>query len=80
MLFLAIAAIIQGNLLLIKQINYFVNPPIREESIRKHLTSSATIAIIIELFIAKLFNRTYNFTSLPRVIKLSNCKHLIPRL
>jgi hypothetical protein len=64
MLFLAIAAIIQGDLLPIKQINYFIDPPIREEGIRKHLISFATIAIIIKLFIAKLFNRTYNFTSL----------------
>jgi hypothetical protein len=80
MLFLAIAAITQGDLLLIKQIDYFINPPIREEGIRKHFTSSATIAIIIKLFIVKLSNKTYNFTSLLRVIKLSNCKHLIPRL
>jgi hypothetical protein len=64
MLFLAIAIIIQGDLPLIKQINYSINPPIREESIRKHLTSSAIIAIIIKLFIAKSSNRTYNFTSL----------------
>jgi hypothetical protein len=64
MLFLVIAAIIRGDLLLIKQINYFINPLIREESIRKHFTSSAIIAIIIKLFIAKLFNRTYNFISL----------------
>jgi hypothetical protein len=64
MLFLAIAAIIRGDLLLIKQIDYFINPLIREESIRKHFTSSAIIAIIIELFIAKLFNGTYNFISL----------------
>jgi hypothetical protein len=67
-------------LLLIKQINYFINPPIREEGIRKHFTSFAIIAIIIKLFIAKLFDKTYNFISLSRVIKLSNCKHLIPRL
>jgi hypothetical protein len=80
MLFLAIAAIIRGDLPLIKQINYFVNPSIREEGIRKHFTSSATIAIIIKLFIAKSFNRTYNFISLSRVIKLSDCKHLIPHL
>jgi hypothetical protein len=80
MLFLAIAAIIRGDSLLIKQINYFINPPIREEGTRKHLTSSITIATIIKLFIAKLFDRTYNFTSLLRVIKLSNYKYLIPRL
>jgi hypothetical protein len=80
MLFLAIATIIQGDLLLIKQINHFINPLIREEGIRKHFTSSAIIAIIIELFIIKSSNKTYNFTSLPRVIELSNCKHLIPRL
>jgi hypothetical protein len=80
MLFLAIATIIQRDLLPIKQINYFINPPIREEGIRKHFTSFATIAIIIELFIAKLSNKTYNFISLPRVIKLSNCKHLILHL
>jgi hypothetical protein len=67
-------------LLLIKQINYFINPLIREESIRKHFTSFAIIAIIIELFIAKLFDKTYNFISFPRVIKLSNYKHLIPHL
>jgi hypothetical protein len=77
MLFLTIAAIIRGDLLLIKQIDYFVNPPIREEGIRKHFTSFAIIAIIIELFIVKLFNRTYNFISFPRVMELSNCKHLI---
>ena len=80
MLFLTIAAITREDLLLIKQINYFVNPLIREESIRKRLTSSAIIATIIKLFIAKLSNRTYNFISFSRVIKLSNCKHLIPRL
>jgi hypothetical protein len=80
MLFLAIATIIQGDLLLIKQINHFINPLIREEGIRKHFTSSAIIAIIIELSIIKSSNKTYNFTSLPRVIELSNCKHLIPRL
>jgi hypothetical protein len=80
MLFLAIAAITRGDLLLIKQINHFVNPPIQEKGIRKHLISFAIIAIIIKLFIAKLSNKTYNFTFLPRVIKLSNCKHLIPRL
>jgi hypothetical protein len=48
----------------IKQINYFINPPIREESIKKHLTSFTIIAIIIKLFIAKLSNKTYNFISL----------------
>jgi hypothetical protein len=80
MLFLAIAAIIRGDLLPIKQINYFINPPIREEGIRKHLISFAIAATIIKLFIAKSSNRTYNFISFPRVIKLSNCKHLIPRL
>jgi hypothetical protein len=80
MLFLAIAAIARGDLLLIKQINYFINPLIREEGTRKHLTSSAIIATIIELFIAKSFNRTYNSTFLPRVIKLSDYKHLILRL
>jgi hypothetical protein len=80
MLFLAIAAIIQGDLLPIKQINYFINPPIREESTRKHLISSAITATIIKLFIAKSSNKTYNSIFLPRVIELSNCKHLIPRL
>jgi hypothetical protein len=64
-------------LLLIKQINYFINPLIREEGTRKYLISSTIIAIIIKLFIAKLFDKTYNFISFPRVIKLSNCKHLI---
>jgi hypothetical protein len=63
MLFLVIATIIRGDLLPIKQINYFINPPIREEGIRKHLTSFAITTTIIELFIAKLFNKTYNFTS-----------------
>jgi hypothetical protein len=67
-------------LLLIKQINYFINPPIQEEGIKKHLISFAIIAIIIKLFIVKLFDKTYNFISLSRVIKLSNCKYLIPRL
>jgi hypothetical protein len=80
MLFPVIATIISGDLLQIKQRNYFVNPLIREKSIRKHFTSFAIIAIIIKLFIAKLFNKTYNFISLSRVIKLSNCKYLIPRL
>jgi hypothetical protein len=80
MLFLAIATITQGNSLPIKQIDYFINPPIREEGTRKHLTSSATIVIIIELFIVKLSNKTYNSTSFSQVIKLSNCKYLIPRL
>jgi hypothetical protein len=80
MLFLAIATITRGDSLLIKQINYFINPLIREEGIRKHLTSFAIIAIIIKLFIVKLSNKTYNFISLFQVIKLSNCKHLIPRL
>ena len=80
MLFLAIAAIARGDSPQIKQIDHFIDPLIREEGIRKRLTSSAIITIIIKLFIAKLSNKTYNFTSLPRVIKLSNCKHLIPRL
>jgi hypothetical protein len=79
-LFLVIIIIIQRNLLLIKQINYFINLLIREKGIKKHFTSSIIIAIIIKLFIAKLFNKTYNFISLSRVIKLSNYKHLIPHL
>ena len=75
MLFLAIAAIAQGDLLKDKQINYFINLLFREESTRKHLTSSAITATIMELFIAKSSNKTINSTSLPRVIKLSNYKH-----
>jgi hypothetical protein len=67
-------------LLLIKQINHFIDPLIREEGIRKHFTSFIIIVIIIKLFIAKLFNKTYNFISLSRVIKLSNYKHLILHL
>jgi hypothetical protein len=57
--------------------NYFINPLIRKKSIRKHFTSFAIITIIIKLFIAKSFNKTYNFISLFQVIKLGNCKHLI---
>ena len=80
MLFLAIAAIARGDSPQIKQIDHFIDPLIREEGTRKRLISFATIATIIKLSIAKSSNRTYNFTSLPQVIKLSNCKHLIPRL
>jgi len=80
MLFLAIAAIAQGDSLKDKQINRFINPLFREKGTRKHFTGFAIIATIMELFIAKSFNRTINFTFLPRVIKLSSCKHLIPCL
>ena len=80
MLFLAIAAIAQGDSLKDKQTNRFINPLFREEGTRKHLTGSTIAATIIELFIAKSSNKTINSTFLPRVIKLSNCKHLIPRL
>jgi len=65
MLFLAIAAIAQGDLLKDKQTNYSINPPFREEGTRKHLTGFAIIATIIKLFIAKSSNRTINFISLP---------------
>ena len=80
MLFLAIATITQGDSPQIKQIDYSINPLIREEGTRKRFIGSAITATIIKLSIAKSSNKTYNSTSLPRVIKLSNCKHLILHL
>jgi len=80
MLFLAIAAIARGDSPKNEQIDRFIDPLFREEGTGKHFTGFAIAATIIELFIAKSFNRTIDFTFLPRVIKLSNCKHLIPCL
>ena len=60
MLFLAIAAIAQGNSPKDKQINRFINSLIKKKGIRKHFTGFAIIALIIKLFIAKSSNRTIN--------------------
>ncbi len=71
--------IIRKNILYFKQINYYINLYNIKISPKRHLNSFINNAIIVKLFIIILFNKAYN-PYFSWVIKINNCKYLIPYL